>query len=163
LTLGETRGDRVFMRYQTKVAMGRLSQRFVDRKRVDTTSIELCYDYPYQWSNTGNKIKHWCFPLPIDARTTRVFFLFYFESLKIPFLPWRIPRALMTLVLRIANRVLIAPLIGRTGSRSRPSSARGRPTTMRRPRAEPGHRPVPPAHRPEMGGALWRNAGGAAS
>jgi hypothetical protein len=103
------------MRYQTKVGMGRLSQRFVDRKRVDTTSMELCYDYPYQWSNTGTKIKHWCFPLPIDERKTRVFFLFYFESLKIPFLPWRIPRALMTLVLRIANRVLIAPLLRQDG------------------------------------------------
>jgi len=115
LTLGETRGDTVVMRYETKVGMGRLSQRFVDRKRVDTTSMELCYDYPYQWSNTGAKIKHWCFPLPIDERTTRVFFLFYFESLKIPFLPWRIPRALMTLVLRVANRVLIAPLLRQDG------------------------------------------------
>ena len=115
LRLGEERGDRVFMRYETKVGMGRLSQRFVDRRRVDTTSMELCYDYPYQWSNTGTKIKHWCFPLPIDERTTRVFFLFYFESLKIPFLPWRIPRALMTLVLRLANRVLIAPLLRQDG------------------------------------------------
>ena len=46
--------------------------------------MDLCYEYPYQWSNTGGKIKHWCFFLPIDARTTRVFFLFYFESFKIP-------------------------------------------------------------------------------
>ena len=41
--------------------------------------------YPYQWSNTGDRIKHWCFVLPLDERTTRVFFLFYFEALKIPF------------------------------------------------------------------------------
>jgi Vanillate O-demethylase oxygenase C-terminal domain len=115
LVRAETRGDRVFVDYRTKVGMGRLSQRFVDRTRVDTTSMALCYDYPYQWSDTDGKIKHWCFPLPVDERTTRVFFLFYFESLKIPFLPWRIPRALMTLVLRIANRVLIAPLLRQDG------------------------------------------------
>jgi phenylpropionate dioxygenase-like ring-hydroxylating dioxygenase large terminal subunit len=115
LTTSETRGDRVFMHYRTKVGMGRLSQRFVDRKRVDTTSMELCYDYPYQWSDTDGKIKHWCFPLPIDESTTRVFFLFYFDSLKIPFLPWRIPRALMALVLGLANRVLIAPLLRQDG------------------------------------------------
>jgi hypothetical protein len=115
LLTAETRGDRVFMRYRTNVGMGRLSQRFVDRKRVDTTSMELCYDYPYQWSDTAGKIKHWCFPVPVDEGATRVFFLFYFESLKIPFLPWRIPRAAMTLVLRVANRVLIAPLLRQDG------------------------------------------------
>ena len=53
--------------------------------------------------------------LPIDERTTRTFFLFYFESLRIPFTPLRIPRYLMTLVLRAANRVLIAPLLRQDG------------------------------------------------
>ena len=42
--------------------------------------MELCYEYPYQWSNTDGKIKHWCFVLPIDGTTTRAFFLFYFDS-----------------------------------------------------------------------------------
>ena len=50
------------------------------------TRMELGYEYPYQWSNTDDRIKHWCFVLPIDERTTRVFFLFYFEPLKVPFL-----------------------------------------------------------------------------
>ena len=87
----------------------------MDRRRVDTDAIDLCYEYPYQWSNTGGKIKHWCFVLPIDERTTRVFFLFYFESLKIPLTPLRIPRRLMTLVLRLSNRVLIGPLLPQDG------------------------------------------------
>ena len=49
--------------------------------------------------------------LPIDERTTRVFFLFYFKSLKIPFLPVRIPRFMMTTVMKISNRMLIGPLL----------------------------------------------------
>lgn len=67
--------------------------------------------YPYQWSNTDDEIKHWLFVLPIDERTTRTFFLFYFKSLKIPLLPVRIPRFAMTTVLKIANRLLIGPLL----------------------------------------------------
>jgi hypothetical protein len=77
--------------------------------------MDLAYEYPYQWSDTDGKIKHWCFVLPIDERTTRAFFLFYFESLKIPLTPLRIPRALMTLVLRLSNRWLIRPLLRQDG------------------------------------------------
>ena len=49
--------------------------------------------------------------LPVDERTTRVFFLFYFKSLKIPLLPVHIPRFAMTAVMKISNRVLIGPLL----------------------------------------------------
>jgi len=115
LTRCEASGDRVFVEYDTEVGTGRISGLFVDRKRVDTNHMELCYDYPYQWSNTGGRIKHWCFVLPIDERTTRVFFLFYFDALKIPFTPWRIPRVLMTPFLKVANRTLIRPLLSQDG------------------------------------------------
>jgi phenylpropionate dioxygenase-like ring-hydroxylating dioxygenase large terminal subunit len=115
LTRCALEGDRVRLSYDTRVGRGRFSQFFVDRKRVNTNAMDLAYEYPYQWSDTDGKIKHWCFVLPIDARTTRVFFLFYFESLKIPFTPFRIPRTLMSLVLRIANRVLIGPLLRQDG------------------------------------------------
>ena len=71
------------------VGDGRISKLFVDRKRVRTDRMKLGFDYPYQWSNTGDRIKHWCFLLPIDEQTTRVFFLFYFDALKIPFTPFR--------------------------------------------------------------------------
>jgi hypothetical protein len=97
--------------YDAKIGRGRISSLFVDGARVDTNSIELCYEYPYQWSNTGGKIRHWCFLLPLDARTTRVFFLFYFDALKLPVLPLRVPRWLMTPFLRAANRLLIKPLL----------------------------------------------------
>jgi 4beta-methylsterol monooxygenase len=115
LTRCETHGDRVFVSYKTRIGMGRISKLFVDRRRIDTNAIDLCYEYPYQWSDTDGKIKHWCFVLPVDECTTRVFFLFYFESLNIPLLPLRIPRVLMTVVLRISNRLLIEPLLRQDG------------------------------------------------
>jgi hypothetical protein len=111
----EAEGDRVYVAYDAQIGRGRISGLFVDRRRVDTNAIELCYEYPYQWSNTGGKIKHWCFVLPIDERTTRAFFLFYFDALKVPFTAMRIPRWLMTTVLRIANAVLIKPLLRQDG------------------------------------------------
>ena len=107
----EASEDRVNVAYDTKLGGGRISRRFVNRTQVNTDSIDLCYEYPYQWSNTDGKIKHWCFLLPMDERTTRVFFLFYFEALNVPFTRWRIPRSLMTPFLRITNRVLFRPLL----------------------------------------------------
>src|SRR3989442_12782816 len=95
--------------------MGRATSLFVDRERCDTNFIELCYEYPYQWSNTGGGIKHWCFLLPLDECTTRVFFLFYFNALRIPFTRFRLPRWLMKPVLRAANRFHIRPLLAQDG------------------------------------------------
>jgi phenylpropionate dioxygenase-like ring-hydroxylating dioxygenase large terminal subunit len=115
LTKSEQQGDRVLISYDTKVGMGKVSGLFVDRKRVNTNSMELCYEYPYQWSNTDEKIKHWCLILPIDEQTTRVFFLFYFDALIIPMTGIRIPQWLMTLVLKIANPLMIKPLLNQDG------------------------------------------------
>jgi phenylpropionate dioxygenase-like ring-hydroxylating dioxygenase large terminal subunit len=115
LTRCDAVDDRVYVSYATDVGRGRISGMFVDRRRVNTTAMDLCYDYPYQWSSTDGKIKHWCFFLPVDERTTRTFFLFYFESLKIPLTPWHIPRWLMRPILHIANRWLIVPLLRQDG------------------------------------------------
>jgi phenylpropionate dioxygenase-like ring-hydroxylating dioxygenase large terminal subunit len=111
----EMQGDRVFVSYDTKIGTGRVTGLFVDRKRVNTNFIELCHEYPYQWSSTDGKIRHWCFVLPLDERTTRVFFLFYFDALKIPFTPWHIPKWLMTPVLKMANALSIKPLLQQDG------------------------------------------------
>lgn len=111
LTRCETVGDNVHVAYDSKVGRGRISGRFVEHDNIDTGHIDLCYQYPYQWSNTDDAIKHWLFVLPIDERTTRVFFLFYFRSLKIPYLPVRIPRVLMHWMMKVSNRMLIAPLL----------------------------------------------------
>ncbi|MGM0576141.1 MAG: Rieske 2Fe-2S domain-containing protein [Myxococcota bacterium] len=111
LTRLETIGDDVHLEYDTLVGRGKISGLFVDRDAVNTNHMELCYEYPYQWSNTDGQIKHWLFVLPIDERTTKTFFLFYFKALKIPFLPVHIPRQVMTPVLKVANEVLIKPLL----------------------------------------------------
>ncbi|MCY4300231.1 MAG: Rieske 2Fe-2S domain-containing protein [Aestuariivita sp.] len=107
----ETIGDNVHISYDTKVGRGPISSLFVDHKKLNTDRMNLCFEYPYQWSNTDDAIKHWLFVLPMDERTSRVFFLFYFKSLKLPFLPIRFPRFLMNLVMRISNKLLIAPLL----------------------------------------------------
>jgi phenylpropionate dioxygenase-like ring-hydroxylating dioxygenase large terminal subunit len=115
LTRCETNGNKVELSYDVVVGDGRFSKLFVDRKRVCTDRMDLAFEYPYQWSNTGDRIKHWCFILPIDDRTSRVFFLFYFDALKIPFTSLRIPRAVMAPFLRLANRFLIRPLLSEDG------------------------------------------------
>ena len=111
LTRHEARGDKVYVSYDTKVGNGRISGLFIDREHVNTNAMDLCYDYPYQWSNTDNKIKHWCFVLPIDERNSRAFFLFYFERFRIPFLPLKMPRALMHLFLRAGKVLSVKPLL----------------------------------------------------
>jgi phenylpropionate dioxygenase-like ring-hydroxylating dioxygenase large terminal subunit len=111
----EEEGDRVSISYDTQLGRGRISGLFVDRQRVDTSAIDLCYEYPYQWSNSDGKIKHWCFLLPMDERSTRVFFLFYFDAFRIPFTPIRIPRWMMGPFLRLANQFLIRPLLEQDG------------------------------------------------
>lgn len=115
LTRCETVDDRVELSYDVVVGDGRFSKLFVDRKKVRTDRMDLGFAYPYQWSNTGDRIKHWCFLLPLDERTTRVFFLFYFDALKVPFAPWRIPRPVMVPFLKAANRLLIKPLLSQDG------------------------------------------------
>ena len=79
LTKLESSGDTVHLSYETKVGRGRFSGLFVDRRATNTNAMDLAYEYPYQRSDTDGKIKHWLFVLPIDERTTRVFFIFYFH------------------------------------------------------------------------------------
>jgi phenylpropionate dioxygenase-like ring-hydroxylating dioxygenase large terminal subunit len=111
LTKLESFDDKVTLSYDTKVGYGKISGLFVDRKSVDTSSMDLAYEYPYQWSNTDDQIKHWLFVLPMDEKTTRTFFLFYFKEFKVPFTPLHIPRRLMTPFLRISNELLVKPLL----------------------------------------------------
>jgi hypothetical protein len=115
LTKLETVGDVVELAYDTKVGGGSISSRFVDKANVDTNAMTLAFDYPYQRSDTDGKIKHWCFVLPIDERTTRVFFLFYFDCFIVPFTKVKIPKRVMKPFLQISNRLLIEPLLRQDG------------------------------------------------
>lgn len=111
----ETVGSRVTLQYEVLVADGRFSKYFIDRKKVDVNSMEVGLQYPHQWSNTGNRIKHWCFLLPMDERTTRVFFIFYFDALRIPFTRAAIPRWLMGPILQAAKHLTFRPLFSQDG------------------------------------------------
>lgn len=111
----ESDDKRVYLTYDTFMGGGRISGMFVDRKRVNTKFIEICYEYPYQWSNTGGSIKHWCFLLPINERRTRVFFLFYFDAFKIPATSLKMPQKLTQFVLRVSNSLLFKPLLSEDG------------------------------------------------
>ncbi|TYB50770.1 Rieske 2Fe-2S domain-containing protein [Nonomuraea sp. PA05] len=116
LTGHELRGDRVFLSYDTLIGGGRISGLLVDRRRGDTTRIDLCFDYPYQRSDTGGIIKHWCFVLPIDRTTTRVFFIFYFDAFRIPFTPFRFPRWAMRPLLKLGGALSVRPLLLEDGA-----------------------------------------------
>jgi phenylpropionate dioxygenase-like ring-hydroxylating dioxygenase large terminal subunit len=115
LTDLETTGTQVRLSYDVLVGDGRFSKHFVDRSRVMVDRMDLCFDYPYQWSDTGGRIKHWCFLLPLDLRTTHAFFLFYFDAVQIPLLRRRMPRGLQRLLMRAARRLLIRPLLAQDG------------------------------------------------
>lgn len=111
MTRCEAIGDRVYVSYDTHVGGGNIFRRFVDQNKIKTDHIDLCYEYPYQWSNTGDKIKDYCFVLPMDERTTHAFFVFYFKALRVPFVPLSVPPWLLDRVLRVANKLLVTPLI----------------------------------------------------
>jgi phenylpropionate dioxygenase-like ring-hydroxylating dioxygenase large terminal subunit len=115
LTDLDTAGTQVRLSYDVLVGDGRFSKHFVDRSRVKVDRMELCFDYPYQWSDTGGRIKHWCFLLPMDRRTTQVFFLFYFDAVQIPLLRRPMPRGLQTVLMAAARRLLIMPLLAQDG------------------------------------------------
>lgn len=111
MTSVDVEDDRVFVEYDTKVGMGGIYKYLIDRQQVQTNHMKLCYQYPYQWSNTDDWIFHWCFLLPIDERTTRVFFLFYYKAFTIPGTHKKIPRKWMTPILKAANRIVFKPIL----------------------------------------------------
>ncbi len=115
LTRLETDEDRVECAYDCRVGRGGLTAHFVDHDEIDTEAMTLGYDYPHQWSNTGGEIRHWMFVLPIDEQRTKVFFLFYFARFKVPLTKIRLPRRLMEPLIKVANKVAIAPLLAEDG------------------------------------------------
>jgi phenylpropionate dioxygenase-like ring-hydroxylating dioxygenase large terminal subunit len=115
LTDLETSGTQVRLSYNVLVGDGRFSKHFVDRSRVKVDRMDLCFDYPYQRLDTGGRIKHWCFLLPLDRRSTRAFFLFYFDAVQIPLLRRPMPRRLQQLLMLAARHLLIRPLLAQDG------------------------------------------------
>ena len=117
LTGYRTEGDKVFVSYDAKIGQGPIYRLLVDHASTNTNKMELCYEYPFQWSNTDDRIKHHCFLLPIDRTTTRAFFLFYYDprTFKVPLLPISIPRRLVQPLLHASNSLLVRPLLEQDG------------------------------------------------
>lgn len=107
--------DRVLLQYNSKIAAARMMDLVIDRKQYKGTSHYSCYEYPYQWSNTEEFVKHWLFLLPQDERTTRVFFLFYYRDFKVPFLPLKMPQRLMTPLIKLGHTYMVRPLFDEDG------------------------------------------------
>jgi len=117
LIRSQSRDDKVTAEYDAAIGAGRISGLFVNRARVDATHISSCFEYPYQRASTDDKIKHWCFLTPIDIRTTQIFFLIFFDhdALRIPFMPFSMPKLMTRLFLTIAKKFMIAPLLKEDG------------------------------------------------
>jgi phenylpropionate dioxygenase-like ring-hydroxylating dioxygenase large terminal subunit len=111
----EARGDEVYCQYRVKLLDGPILKWLLDRSRPGMDVMELCFSYPYQWGNSADSVKHWILMLPMDERTTRVFFLFYFNHIQVPFTPWHFPQTLMRLVLRLVVPGFIKPLVSQDG------------------------------------------------
>ena len=118
LTDCRTEGDAVHVSYDAKIATGPVYRWIVDRRGMNTNRMDLCYEYPFQWSNTDGKIKHHLFVLPVDRTTTRVFFLFYYDrhAFKIPGVNVAMPKRLMLPLLHVGNSLLVKPLLEQDGS-----------------------------------------------
>jgi phenylpropionate dioxygenase-like ring-hydroxylating dioxygenase large terminal subunit len=117
LTECRVEGDKVFVSYDAKIGEGPIYGSIVDHVGTNTNRMRLCYEYPFQWSNTDDRIKHHCFVLPVSGTRTRVFFLFYYDhrAFKLPLVPVHMPRRLMLPLLHVGNRFLVRPLLDQDG------------------------------------------------
>lgn len=91
-------------------------KRLFDRNDgIDMDLMELCVQYPYQWGNTGGRVKHWVFLTPLTDRKTRVYFIFYFNQVRVPFTPLHFPQKLMGWVLSVFNPIYVKPVTSQDG------------------------------------------------
>ncbi len=105
----EEQEERVLMRYEAKVGP------FAHKKWASARPMEICYEYPYhwarfEWSNIEGWIRYWTFLLPIDDRTTRVFFLFCYDRMKFRYVPFRVGHRMIEMGLRLLNPAVRALL-----------------------------------------------------
>ncbi len=108
----ETIDDRVEVEYRTKVAAGRLQDLFVKHRPQDEDRMVACYDYPYHWSNTDNRIKHFLFTFPVDQSHNRHIFIFYLDpdTIKFPLLG-TLPRWAGKVMMQFARLTSLQPLL----------------------------------------------------
>lgn len=109
----ETVGDRVELEYKSKIAAGRFQNMFINRQESDCDHMLACYDYPYHWSNTDGRIKHFLFTLPIDRTHNRHIFIFYLHpnAIRLPLLGPRLPRWLSHRMMQFTRVTTLYPLL----------------------------------------------------
>ena len=73
LTDCRSEGDKVFVSYDAKIGQGPVYQKLVNHAAMNSNHMQLCYEYPFQWSNTDDRIKHHCFVLPIKHASGGLF------------------------------------------------------------------------------------------
>jgi nitrite reductase/ring-hydroxylating ferredoxin subunit len=111
----EEKEDSVLLQYNSKIAAAKIMDLVIDRKQHAGTSHYSCYQYPYQWSNTEEFVKHWLFVWPESETSTRVFFLFYYRDFKVPFLPLKMPQKLMLPMIKFGHQFMVRPLFNEDG------------------------------------------------
>jgi 4beta-methylsterol monooxygenase len=109
----ETIGDRVELEYRSKIGAGRLQDMFISRGDVACDHMLACYDYPYHWSNTEDRIKHFLFTLPVDRTNNRHIFIFYLrpDVVKLPLLNRRLPHWVADKMMKAARFMTLQPLL----------------------------------------------------
>jgi hypothetical protein len=110
----ETIGDRVELEYNSKIGAGRLQNMFIDRKHANCDHMLACYDYPYHWSDTEGRIKHFLFTLPVSRTKNRHIFIFYLrpDVVKLPLLNTRLPHWVADKMMKAARVMTLQPLLG---------------------------------------------------
>jgi phenylpropionate dioxygenase-like ring-hydroxylating dioxygenase large terminal subunit len=101
LLSSEADGECVRLRYEARVGP-------LVRRRVAPSPMTICYEYPYhwasfEWSGIRGRIKYWTFLLPLDARTTRVFFVMMYDTLRVAALPVPLSHRAVRWLLRAAQ------------------------------------------------------------
>ncbi len=113
LTKNEPSDNSVYCIYELSLLDGPM-KRLIDRgAKMDL--MELCLEYPYQWGNTGGRVKHWVFLTPLNDHQTRVYFIFYFNQVQVPFTPFHFPQRVMGWVIGIFNPIFIKPVTSQDG------------------------------------------------
>jgi hypothetical protein len=107
-------GDRVELEYKSRIAAGRLQNMFIDRSEADCDHMLACYEYPYHWSNTDGRIKHFLFTLPIDDSHNRHIFIFYVrpDTIRLPLLGPRLPHWFVSKMMKAQRWMTLQPLLG---------------------------------------------------
>jgi phenylpropionate dioxygenase-like ring-hydroxylating dioxygenase large terminal subunit len=107
-------GDTVELEYNSRIAAGRLQNAFIDRSEAGCDHMLACYDYPYHWSNTDDRIKHFLFTLPQDDSHNRHIFIFYLrpDVVKLPLLGTKLPYWLVFRMMKAQRYLTLQPLLG---------------------------------------------------